>query len=60
VSTIAPLDDVAAIAELLRSLTGALRAGRLSLPSPDSVRAASRRERARELAALLDAAAAGP
>jgi len=53
---IAPLDSPAAIASLLRPLVGALRDGTVPLPTPESVRAASRRERARELAALLDAA----
>ncbi len=59
VSTIAPLDDARAIAALLRGLTGALRSGQLPLPTPESVHGASRRERARELSLLLDAAVAG-
>ena len=56
--SIAPLDDAPGIAELLRRLMEALRLGNAPMPSPESVGAASRRERARDLAALLDAASA--
>jgi len=59
VRSVAPLNDAGAIAELLRGTTAALRQDRAPLPSPQSVLAASRRERARDLAALLDAAIAG-
>ncbi len=52
--TVAPLDDAPAIAQLLRDTIGSLRAGRVQRPAPESVRSASRRERARELARLLD------
>ncbi len=57
--SIAPLDDPEAIAALLLRMVGELTAGTAPLPAPEAVRAASRRERARELAHLLDAAA-GP
>ena len=58
VTAIAPLDSTADIATLLVRVIAALRAGTAALPSADYVAAASRRGRARELAALLDRASA--
>ena len=55
---IARLDDVADIVALLRRFLASVRAGKAALPSPAYVTASSRRGRTRELAALLDAAAA--
>jgi len=58
VTAIAPLDSTVDIATLLVRVIAALRAGTAALPSADYVAAASRRGRARELAALLDRASA--
>jgi glycosyltransferase involved in cell wall biosynthesis len=56
VDTIANLSEAAAIAELFRRVLPALQVDAAPVASPDSVRAASRRERAHDLANLLDAA----
>jgi len=54
--TIARLDSVDEIEALLSRFIAAVRSGRAPLPSADYVARASRRERARELASLLDRA----
>jgi glycosyltransferase involved in cell wall biosynthesis len=59
VDRLAPLDDVAAIATMLERTVHELSEGDLRLPAPAAVHAASRAERARELALLLDEAVAG-
>lgn len=58
VTSIATLSSAPEIAALIRWLLQALKSGDAPLPSAESVRAASRRERARELARLLDEASA--
>ena len=54
IDTIAPLDSIDEIEELLQRFIAAVRSGRAPLPSPEFVARASRRERARALAGLLD------
>ena len=56
---IARLDSAADIAALLARFIAAVRGGKAKLPAADYVAAASRRGRARELAAVLDQAALG-
>ena len=57
IDTIAKLDSVDEIEALLHRFIASVRAGRALLPSREFVTRASRRERAGELAALLDQAA---
>lgn len=57
IDTIAPLDSIDEIEALLERFIAAVRSGRAPLPSPEFVARASRRARARELAALLDRSA---
>jgi len=54
IDTIAPLDSIDEIEALLQRFIAAVRSGQAPLPSPEFVARASRRARARELAALLD------
>lgn len=56
IAAVAPLDDAAAIVERLRRFLVEPREG--TLPDAEAVRAASRRERTRALAVLLDRACA--
>jgi glycosyltransferase involved in cell wall biosynthesis len=57
ISTIAPLDDARAIARLVRDVIFAIAHGIDRGPNATAVRAASRLERTRELAAVLDSSA---
>jgi glycosyltransferase involved in cell wall biosynthesis len=57
--TIAPLDSVDRIAELIERLVDDLNAGRARLPSADFVAEASRRGRTRMLAGLLERVVSG-
>jgi glycosyltransferase involved in cell wall biosynthesis len=58
VTAVVPLDSEAKIAEGLASFLNAARDGRAVVPGPEVVRRHSRRARAGELAALLDAVTA--
>lgn len=60
VDTLAPLDDAAAITDLLRATLPRLRAGELFVPSHETVMSLSRRARAAELALELDAISTPP
>ena len=55
---VAALDDAKVIAAVIERFVADLESGRVSLPNPDFVRGASRRERTQELALLLDRAIA--
>jgi hypothetical protein len=56
IDSIAPLDSVDAIATLLRRFLGEIDVGCAALPDPEYVARTSRRQRTRELAAILDEA----
>jgi glycosyltransferase involved in cell wall biosynthesis len=58
VNTIASLDDAGAIAALIERVLPAAKSGVLPVANEEAIRAADRRSRARELAALLDGLAA--
>lgn len=57
VKDIAPLDSAPAIADQLERFVEAVKRSSIALPSPESVRQASRRERTAKLAQLLDSVA---